>query len=74
MSLHKRLKKLKDKRPPEKKVMVVKFGNEINQLKFGVQIFIRLEGETENSFISRIKSIVEALPDRPVVSILVGNF
>lgn len=74
MSLNKRLKKLEDKRPPEKKVMVVKFGNEINQLKFGQEIFNRLENETENAFINRIKAIIEAIPDRPFVSLLLGNF
>lgn len=74
MRLNKRLKKLEDKRPPEKKVMVVKIGNEIHQLKFGGQIFNRLEDETENAFINRIKAIVEDIPDRPLVSVLLGNF
>ena len=74
MSLDKRLKKLEGKRQYEKKVMVVKFDNEINQLKFGGQIFSRLEDETENAFIKRIKAIVEAIPDRPIVSVLLGNF
>lgn len=74
MSLNKRLKRLEAKLPPEKKVIVVKFGNQIHQLKFGELIFNRDEDETESDFIKRAKAVVEATPDRPLVSILLGNF
>ena len=74
MNLKNRLKKLEIKRSFKSKIMVVKFGSELFCLSHGDEEFHRIEGETEEGFIKRIKALVAERPDRPLVTILVGNF
>ena len=74
MKLYDRLKKIEAKAPADKKIIVVKFGSEIKELSCGGEKFYRLENESESEFIKRIKALVEHHPDRPMLTVLVGNF
>ena len=74
MKLYDRLKKIEAKAPAEKKIMVVKFGNELTELSCGGETFCRDENEPEGAFIMRIRSVVQQRTDRPLVTVLVGNF
>jgi hypothetical protein len=74
MKLSDRLKKIEAKSPAEKKIIVVKIVSEIRELSFGEEHFYRLENESEDTFIKRIMSVVERSENRPMVTVLVGNY
>lgn len=74
MRLKKRLKKLEDKRLPDKKLVVVRYPNDVTELTYRGEVFERLQSETEDEFLDRVVAIVETKEDRPDVSYLVGNF
>lgn len=74
MNLENRLRKLESIHSIEPKIIVVKFGNEINRLTCGEEEFNRNEVESEDDFIKRIREIIEERPNRQIVTILVGNF
>lgn len=74
MNLENRLRKLESIHSFEPKIIVVKFGNEINQLSCGGEIFQRSTDESEKIFVERVKKIIEGRLNKPPVSILVANF
>lgn len=74
MTLTKRLKKLEAKRLPDKKLIVVRYPSDVEELTYRGEVYKRLEGEAEKVFIDRIVAIVEAMEDRPDFAYLVGNF
>lgn len=59
MKLDDRLKKIEMKAPEQRNIIVVKFSNEIWELFCAGETFARLEYESEDGFIERIKKIVE---------------
>ena len=74
MTLGKRLMKLEGKTLVEKKIIIVKYENELKELQFQKEIFKRLENESEKEFVARVRKEVSQKPERPLISILVGNF
>lgn len=74
MKLSERLKKIEAKASEEKQIIVVKFSTEIIELSCGDETFLRSESESEKDFIERVEAIFEMRLERPIVTILVGNF
>jgi len=74
LKLSERLKKIEAKAPEEKQIIVVKFSSEIRELSCGDERFVRTESESENDFIERVEAILEMRLERPMVTVLVGNF
>lgn len=74
MKLSERLKKIEAKAPEEKQIIVVKFSTEIIELSCGDETFLRSESESEKDFIERVEAIFEMRLERPMVTVLVGNF
>ena len=71
MKLNKRLDKL-EKNSPNNEVIVVKYGNNVIELAYGKESYLRNEDESECAFIERVKSIVRLKSDSH--NILVANF
>lgn len=74
MKLSERLKKIEAKAPEVKQIIVVKFSSEIRELSCGDETFVRTESESEKDFIERVEAIFELRLERPMVTVLVGNF
>ncbi len=74
MKLSERLKKIEAIAPKEKQILVVKFSSEITELSCGDERFVRTESESEKDFIERVEAIFEMRLERPMVTVLVGNF
>ena len=74
MKLSERLKKIEAKAPEVKQIIVVKFSSEIIELSCGDERFVRTESESEKDFIERVEAIFEMRLERPMVTVLVGNF
>ncbi len=74
MNLENRIKKLESVHAFEPKIMVVKFGNEINQLSCEGNKFQRQENELEHEFIERVKLTLEQRPNKPLITLLIANF
>lgn len=74
MRLADRLKKIEAKAPVEKQIIIVRYSSEITELMCGNETFLRLEIESEEEFIIRIRKILEARSDRPQITFLLANF
>ncbi len=74
MKLAERLKRIESKAPEYKQIILVKFSSEIRDLSCGDETFVRSESESEKDFIERVEAIFEKRLDRPMVTVLVGNF
>jgi hypothetical protein len=71
MKLNKRLGKL-EKNSPKNEIIVVKYGNNVIELAYGKESYLRNDDESECAFIERVKSIVRLKSDSH--NILVANF
>lgn len=74
MNLAKRIKRLEQKQLPDKKLIIIRYPNDVTELTYRGEVFERLQSESEDEFVDRVVAIVEAIEDRPDVSYLVGNF
>ena len=71
MRMIERLDKL-EKHTRNKDVLVVKYGNDVIELTYGKESYLRNDDESECAFIERIKCIVSLKQDSH--NILVANF
>ena len=71
MRMNERLDKL-EKHTRNKDILVVKYGNDVIELTYGKESYLRNDDENESAFIERIKCIVRLKQDSH--NILVANF
>jgi hypothetical protein len=72
VSLSNRVKKIEQSIPAKQRIMVVKYGAPLRELKYCDDLYLKKDDESEKEFVSRVLAIVTKHP-KPNGSYLVGN-
>ena len=72
MNLSNRVKRIEQSIPTKQKIMVVKYGAPLRELKYCGDLYLKKDDESEKEFVSRVLAIVGKHP-KPNGGYLVGN-
>jgi hypothetical protein len=72
VSLANRVNRIEQSIPTKQKIMVVKYGAPLKELKYCGDLYLKKDDESEKEFVSRVLAIVGKHP-KPNGGYLVGN-